>query len=76
MIGRCLREKRISSGRIYIRSTSDTPPNWMDIRNSYIPPDRHDIRSIADIPKLGEIAERNRKVYNSRSFGYIKKKER
>jgi hypothetical protein len=56
MIGRCLREKRISSGRIYIRSTSDTPPNWMDIRNSYIPPDRHDIRSIADIPKLGETA--------------------
>jgi hypothetical protein len=26
--------------------------------------------------KLAEIAERNRKVYNSRSFGYIKKIKR
>ena len=36
----------------YIRSTSDIPPKWKDIRNSYIPPNWNDMRSIADITKL------------------------
>ena len=48
----------------------------MNIRNTDIHPNWNDIRSTAYMNKLGEIAERNRKVYNSRSFGYIKKKER
>jgi hypothetical protein len=40
---------------MYIRSTSDIPPKWKDIRKSHIPPSRHDMRSIADITKLGDI---------------------
>lgn len=40
---------------MYMRSTSDIPPKWKDIRNSYIPPNQNDMRSIVDIPKLGDI---------------------
>ena len=36
----------------YIRSTSDVPLKWKDIRNSYIPLNWDDMRSIADIMKL------------------------
>ena len=43
-----------SSRGIYIQSTSDIPPK-RDIRYSYIPPSWNDMRSIADISKLGEI---------------------
>ncbi|MBE9593149.1 MAG: hypothetical protein IMF19_06685 [Proteobacteria bacterium] len=39
-----------------IRSTSDILPKWWDIQSSYILSNWDDIRSIADIPKLGEIA--------------------
>jgi hypothetical protein len=45
-------EIKFSSGGMYIRSTSDILPKWKDIRNSYIPPNWNDMRSIADIPKL------------------------
>ena len=54
MIGRCLRAKRISSGSI--QRTLDTLLNWIDARNSHIPQDRNDIRNIAYIKELGEIA--------------------
>ena len=40
---------------MYMRSTSDIVPKGEDIRNSYIPPNRNDMRSIADMtscPKL------------------------
>jgi hypothetical protein len=47
-------EKWSSSRGMYIRSTSDIPPKWKDMRNSHIPPNWNDIRSIADIPKLSE----------------------
>ena len=40
---------------MYIRSTSDIPPKW-DIRYSYIPLNWNDMRGIADITKLSEIA--------------------
>lgn len=53
----------IAARGMYIRNIAYIPPIWNNIRNAYI-------------NELGEIAERNRKVYNSRSFGYIKKKER
>lgn len=33
----------------------DIIPKWNDIRNSYIPPQWKDRRSIADISKLGDI---------------------
>ena len=42
---------------MYIRSTSDILPKGKDIRNSYIPPNRNDMRNIADITKLSEIAD-------------------
>ena len=45
---------RDSSRGMYIRSTSDILPR-KDIRNSYIPPNWNDMRSIADITKLGDI---------------------
>ena len=48
-------EEKFSSIGVYIRSTSDIPPKWGDIRNSYIPPNWDDIRNITDIPKLSEI---------------------
>ena len=44
-----------SSRGMCIRSTSDIPPKGKDIRNSYIPPNWNDMRSIADITKLYEI---------------------
>ena len=46
--------KRISSRGMYIRSTSDILPKWKDMRNSYIPLNWNDMRSIADITKLSE----------------------
>ena len=48
-------EEKFSSIGVYIRSTSDIPPKWGDIRNSYISPSWNDMRNIADIPKLCEI---------------------
>jgi len=48
--------EKVSAIGMYIRSTSDIPPNWKDIRNSYLPPNWNDMRSIADITKLCEIA--------------------
>jgi len=44
-----------SSREMYIRSTSDILPKGKDIRNLYIPPNWNDMRSIADITKLGDI---------------------
>ena len=52
MRGGGIKEIRGSSSGMYIRSTSDLP-KWKDIRNSYIPPNWDDIRSIVDIPELG-----------------------
>ena len=51
-------EEKVSSRGLYIRSTSDIVPIWKDIRNSYIPPKWDDLRSIADISKLYEMADR------------------
>jgi len=42
MIEKRFGEKKFSSSGMYIRSASDIPPNW------------NDMRSIADIPKLGD----------------------
>ena len=39
---------------MYIRSTSDILKKWKYIRNSYIPPNWDDMRSIADLMKLSE----------------------
>ena len=61
MKGRKIKEKEGSSIGMYIRSTSDIPPKGKYIRNSYIPPNRNDMRSIADITKLGEIASPSKK---------------
>jgi hypothetical protein len=55
MKGRKIKEKEGSSRGMYIRSTSDIPPKGKYIRNSYIPPNWNDMRSIADITKLGDI---------------------
>ncbi|NQE53391.1 hypothetical protein C5S29_07340 [ANME-1 cluster archaeon GoMg3.2] len=49
-------EKKFSSRGMYIRSTSDILPKWKGIRNSYIPPNWNNMRSIADITKLYAIA--------------------
>ena len=49
-------EEKVSSRGMYIRSTSDILLKWTDIRNSYIPPIWNNMRSIADIPELGETA--------------------
>jgi len=46
MIWKRFGEKKFSPRGMYIRSTSDIPPKW------------EDIRSIVDIPKLGEIASK------------------
>ena len=59
MIRGWFEEKGFSSRGMYIRSTSDTPPKWKDIRSSYTPPNWDDIRSILDITKLGNIARVN-----------------
>ncbi len=49
-------EEKGSAIGMYIRSTSDRPLKWKDIRNLNIPPD--DMLSIVDIAKLSEIAGR------------------
>jgi hypothetical protein len=51
MVGGHLREKRISSTGMYMRSTSDIPPNWDDIRSIV------DIRSYMKLPEWKERAE-------------------
>jgi len=58
MKGRKIKEKEGSAIVMYIRSTSDILPKGKDIRNSYIPPNWKDMRSIADITKLGEIGNK------------------
>jgi hypothetical protein len=50
-------EENFSPQWVYIRSTLDSSPKWKDIRNSYIPPNWNDIRSIADIPELSKITK-------------------
>ena len=62
MIGKRFGEKKFSSRGMYIRNTSDILPKWKDIRNSYIPPNRSDMRSIADIPKLYAIVSKRVKI--------------
>jgi hypothetical protein len=42
-----------------IRSTSDIVPKWEDIRNSYIPPNWNDMRSIADMTSYPPLLEFN-----------------
>lgn len=37
------------SRRMSIQSIAVIPPKWTNIRNSHIPPNREDMRSIADI---------------------------
>jgi hypothetical protein len=59
MIGDGFETGRVSSRWMYIQSTSDISPEWKDIRNSHIPPNQNDMRSIADIPKLCEKARSN-----------------
>ena len=44
-----------------MRSTADMLPKGKDRRNSYIPPKWDDMRSIADITKLGVIASKTKK---------------
>ena len=44
-----------SSKWMYMRSTACILLKWKDIRNADITPNRGYTRSIADIPKLGEI---------------------
>ena len=51
MKGRKINEKEGSAIVMYIRSTSDILPKGKDIRNSYIPPNWNDMRSIADMKK-------------------------
>ena len=53
-LGNVWERKRISSRGMYVRSTSDILPKWKDMRNSYIPLNWNDMRSIADITKLSE----------------------
>jgi len=55
MKGRKIKEKGGSTIVMYLRSTSDILPKGKDIRNSYIPPNRNDMRNIADITKLNSI---------------------
>jgi len=55
MKGRKIKEKGGSAIVMYLRSTSDILPKGKDIRNSYIPPNRNDMRNIADITKLNSI---------------------
>jgi hypothetical protein len=57
MEGRKNREIGSSSRGMYIRNTSDILQKWKDTRSSYIPPNWNDMRGIADITKLGEIAK-------------------
>ena len=53
---------------MYIRSTSDILPKGKDIRNSYIPPNRNDMRNIADITKLSEIADIEKEKKTNRKW--------
>jgi len=39
-----------------MRNSLDILLKWNDIRNSYIPPNWNNIRSISDINELGKIA--------------------
>ena len=50
-----------SSKWMYMRSTTDIPLKWNDIRNADIIPNRSYMRSIADIPKLYSIYPLTRK---------------
>ena len=54
--------ERLAIG-LYIRNTSDILAKWEDIRNSYILPNRNDMRSIADITELDEIAAYLRGIF-------------
>jgi hypothetical protein len=58
MKGRKIKEKEGSVIERYIRTTLDILPKGKDIRNSYISQNWNDMRSIADITKLAEIAVR------------------
>jgi hypothetical protein len=55
MIGGCFGERGISSRGLDIRNISYIQPKWENIRNSYIPTNRDNLRSILDIPNLGDI---------------------
>ncbi|MCK4731691.1 MAG: hypothetical protein KAT65_04455 [Methanophagales archaeon] len=55
MIGGYFGEKGISSRGIGIRNISYIQPKWENIRNSYIPTNWDIMRSIVDIPSLGDI---------------------
>ena len=55
MKGRKIKEKEGSAIVMHIRSTSDILPKGKYIRDSYIPPNWNDMRSIADILKLSDI---------------------
>lgn len=68
MIGGCLGEKCVSSRGMSIRSTSDILPEWKDIRNSYTPPRWDNMRSIADITKLDEMALEINKILTRRKI--------
>ena len=62
MIGEEFETGGDSFGGMYIQSTSDIPPEWKDIRNSHIPPNQNDMRSIVNIPKLYAIASKRLKT--------------
>jgi hypothetical protein len=66
MIEKRFGEKKFSSREMYIQSTSDILPKWKDIRNSYIPPNWNNMRSIADIPKLSAMPQ----VYQKETMKY------
>ena len=55
MRGKKIEEMEGSAIDMCIRSTSDIQPKEKDIRNSYILPNRNDMRSIADITELAAI---------------------
>jgi hypothetical protein len=61
MKGRKIKKKEGSAIGMYIGSTSDILPKGKDIRNSYIHPNWNDMRSIADITKLSEMAGRDKR---------------
>ena len=52
MRGWGIKEIGDASRWMYIGSTSDILPKEEDIRNSYIPPNRSDMRSIVDVQEL------------------------
>jgi hypothetical protein len=59
-----IKEKERSVLGMCIRSTSDRVSKGQDIQNSYIPLNLNDMRSIADITKLGKIPACIRKGSN------------